>query len=487
MRGIPITVVAVALAALGYGVYQYRVSVPTSRLETDNTRRLRPVSSVKNPVGEQLAKLGTVKVSDTVLDFGQVPLGYPAKQTLVVLNSGDAEVEIKGAGLSAPFSSEPGSVALASQFSAGIEVTFDPAKPGIFEQRLRLRVEKPAGDSLEVMVRGEAIPSPISAGITIPPPPDAALRAYQEQVTQDLVAQARQQTTANGQPQHAGAVPGQAEEAQGVEPEEQDSAQTPSDDRSARDSESRQAEEERRARQAVEVVAFGLIQQPGEDINKIPAPIPQGDTKPDLPPPPATKTSEHTNSGTGTEEGTDGGSGGETKDGGTSSDATKGPEEKKIIPTFTVAPNSSVLVYSSKGPLNLQALPVRATSDGSVFELDGRIRFPELALAFGEIIGLKQWGNAQGVVSVDGNVEMGLTLRLDDPNGAMVLDLPIKLTTKMTIGYSAEGRLMFANGVPRDPTTGDFKLVGIANIPLGTGGSLDKAPVVVELLGRLTM
>ncbi len=487
--------VAVVFAALAYGVFQYRVGAPASRQRTDDTRDPQPVSIVDNPAAEQVTRLGAVKVSDTVLEFGRVPLGYPAKHTLVLLNSGEVEVEVGGADLRPPFRSEPGSVALASQSSAEIEVIFDPAKPGIFEQRLRLRVGKPAGESLEVVVRGEAIPSPMSAGITIPPPPDAALRAYQEEVAEDLVAQARQQTTANDQ----------AEEEPGIEPEERDSAQTPSNDRSARDSEGRQVEEESRARLAAEVMAFGLIQRPAEDINKIPAPIPQGDTKPNLPAPPATNqgqgsqqtqntgnTSEHTDSGTGSGEGTDG-SGGETNDGltndggGSSSDATKGPEDKKNIPTFTVAPNSSVLVYSSREPLSLQVFPVRAASDGSVFELDGRIRFPELALAFGEIIGLKQWGTAQGVVSADGNVEMGLTLRLDDPNGAMVLDLPIKLTTKMTVGYSAEGRLMFANGVPRDATTGDFKLVGIANIPIGTGGSLDKAPVVVELLGRLTM
>ena len=480
-----VAAVAVVLAALAYGVYQYRFRVPSARPQVDHAHQAKPVSLPQTTASEQLTKLGTIRVSDTVLDFGQVPLGYPAKQTLVLLNSGAAEVSIRGAGLSSPFRSEPGIVALASQSSGGIEVTFDPAEPGFYDQRLRLRLGEQVGDTLEVLVRGQAIPSPFSAGIAIPPPPDAALRAYQEQVVQDLVAQA----------QHGGTVPDQGQVHQGVEPEEQDTAPTPSDARPVQDSEAREAGEEGRARLAAQVVAFGLLQRPADDLNQIPGPIPPGDTKPDLPPPPATnqgqgnQDSQQTeNAGEGTDDGSDGQTeDGEPKDGDGSSNDAKPLEEKKNVPIFIVAPNSSVLVYSSKESLSLQTFPVRAASDGSVFEIDGRIKFPELAMAFGETIGLKQWGNAQGVVTTDGNVEMGLVLRLDDPNGAVVLDLPIRMTTKMTVGYSAEGRLMFANGVPRDPTTGDFKLVGIANIPLGTGGSLDKAPVFVELLGRLTM
>jgi hypothetical protein len=90
-----------------------------------------------------------------------------------------------------------------------------------------------------------------------------------------------------------------------------------------------------------------------------------------------------------------------------------------------------------------------------------------------------------GAVQPDGSVNAQITLRLDDPGGA-VLDLPMQLTTGMAVGYSAEGRLMFANGIPRDPATGDLKLVGIVNIPLGKGSALDKAPVYLEILGRLT-
>ena len=61
------------------------------------------------------------------------------------------------------------------------------------------------------------------------------------------------------------------------------------------------------------------------------------------------------------------------------------------------------------------------------------------------------------------------------------------LTTGMTVGYSEEGQVIFANGSPRNSATGDFKMVGIVNIPLGSGSALERAPIYVELLGRLEL
>jgi hypothetical protein len=79
-----------------------------------------------------------------------------------------------------------------------------------------------------------------------------------------------------------------------------------------------------------------------------------------------------------------------------------------------------------------------------------------------------------------------VALKVDDSGGASIV-LPLQLTTGMAVGYSAAGRMFFDSGTKRDPVTGNVKLVGIANIPMGQGSSLEKAPVYFALLGRIQL
>jgi len=308
---------------------------------------------------------------------------------------------------------------------------------------------------MALVLRGEAVLSPEDAGVPIPPPPDQMTREHQQKEIARMVAEAR--TALSDGSAAAGDAGGDAS-AEG----ERSSARKSGDASGSFGGEGGPS-----IPYPVVLAAFGQYQSPEEDPNRIPVPIPSDDVKPDLPP------SDTGDEGAPPE---DEGQGKQEKD-------EQQPEAEKIR-GFTVAPNSVVAVHSSQEPLQLQSFPVNFSPDGASFQVDGRIKFPLLALAFGENVGVEQWGNLVGSLAPDGSMQMALILRLQDP-GEAVLDLPITLTTGMAVGYSAGGRVMFANGVNRNPATGDFKAVGITNIPVGAGSALDKAPVYVELLGRL--
>jgi hypothetical protein len=111
---------------------------------------------------------------------------------------------------------------------------------------------------------------------------------------------------------------------------------------------------------------------------------------------------------------------------------------------------------------------------------------PEFMLAFGETVGLEQWGPISGTLGSDGTVVMNMILRVQDSGGS-TLNLPLQLTTGMTVGYSAAGHMFFDTGMKRDPVTGNVKMVGIANVPMGVGSMIEKAPVYFELLGRIQL
>ncbi len=425
-----------------------------------------------------------VKVSTRVVDFGQVPLHFPVHQTLFVLNSTGQEVRASGIRLRSPFRAGQGSLTLDPSVSTGLEITFDPKEAGVYQERLTISLGKPVNETIEVIVRGEAILSPLDAGVPIPPPPDQAIRQYREREMERILAEAGAAMS------HEAAVAAEGEESGGEGAEDGDGEDAaPSDDTGRGSADDRRGSTNPAALYPAVIAAFGLTQTRGEDINNVPAPIPPGDTKPKLPPPTADSSGSSLEQGTSQkgednedqdDSGSQGGDDGEGNGG-------QGDDPPRKVPTLTVAPNSSLLVFSSREPLDLQAFPVTFLPDAGLFRMDGRMWFPDLALAFGETVRVRQFDDLVGTLSPDGSIQMKVTLRLDDPNGAVVLDLPFTLTTGMAVGYSAEGRVMFANGVPRDPVTGDVKLVGIANIPLGAGSSLDKAPVYLELLGRLQL
>ena len=425
-----------------------------------------------------VAEAGPVGISTRVLDFGQVPIDFPAREMLYLMNKAGVQIRVMGSGLDTPFKAEQSSFDIDPHASGGLAIVFDPSKPGLYEQRLRLTLGDARGGvdhETEILIRGRGVISPLTAGIQVPPRPDEEIRRYQEQQREKALADAEAALEARR-------IARQGREAERGAAETDDPSGAPLDSAAAAAADPAgvpprpEVAGVRPASQRTAIAAFGMSLGGGPDLNDIPAPIPEGETVPDLPP--------------GDDPGDDSGNGADPADGNDadpdSGDGGRNDDDAETDqdPTglFTIAPNSTVLVYSSREPIMFQSH--RLVVNGSSFLLDGRMIFPTLSMAFGQNISLDQWGNIQGSIGADGSVQMSMTVRIYDTNGN-ILDLPLNLTTGMAVGYSSEGRLMFANGIPRDPVTGNVKMVGITNVPLGQGSSIDKAPVYLEILARL--
>jgi len=325
-----------------------------------------------------------------------------------------------------PFKALRSSGTIAGGVSEKILVEFNPTSPGVYESRMILTMAEAPGGAFEVILKGKAVLSPAQAGVVIPPPPDHLVRKWEQEQAALQLEEAAKRAVFNASRKPEG---------------------TDTDDDSDGTSDSALADEgDADARMAkvpaVFLAAFGQTQNPDTDAD-VPVEIPEGDTEPD---------------------------------------PQENPKEKKPSPQFTIASNSSVVVSSARQTIPGQTM--RATVNGGTVRLDGRLRFPDIAFAFGQNLSLEQWGNITGKVSPDGSVEMDMVVRIEDTN-RFVFDLPVKLTTSMTVGYSTEGRQIFTSGVPRNPGDGAIKLVGIANIPLGAGTSIDEAPIILEVLGWL--
>jgi hypothetical protein len=387
------------------------------------------------------------ELSDNQVDFGRVPTRYTVRHPLTLVNRGTKPVEITSILIDSPFQVSRTSLTIAPGSRGWVDVTFRPEKAGSFEGRAEIHVGGPVNQVFFLALRGQGVLSPQDAGVSIPPPPDAAALERRQRETERILAEAREWEQERAARQAAGEDTG--------------------DEGTATQKAARSGGPAGVIPYPVVLAAFGEQLDPTQDSNRIPVPIPEGDTQPEL--------KDEADEG---DPNTSGGNNAARR-------KREDPEvEAKKLKGFIIAPNSSILVHSAEEAIDLQTFPVHFGSDGSSFRVDGRIRFPELSLAFDQHVGLQQWGNLTGVLLPDGSMEVQMTLRLHDPNEA-VLDLPVQLTTGMAVGYSTGGRLMFANGIPRSSSSGDFKLVGVTNIPIGTGSSLERAPIYIELLGRL--
>lgn len=437
----------------GYGAYRFLQTPPQtgSKQSLAGTHSAAPaaVELAVAPAQKDPRKL--VEMSESRIDFGRVPTHYSLHQSVTFFNHGAVPIVIEGIRLEEPFAATQETLLLPPGVRTGLDVTFSPKRPGTYEGRAVLSLGAPVNDVVNLVVRGEAVLSPEDAGVPIPPPPDQAVRERREKEIAEMVAEARSALREESQ-----AAGGEGPAAEG------DGSMTESKSASSASVQ----EGGPSIPHAVVLAAFGQTANAAEDPNQIPVEIPGKETEPDLPP-------------------ANGGDEGAEEEDGEQQDDDPQPDVEDLK-AFTVAPNSLVAVHSSQEPLQLQTFPVNFSPDGASFQVNGQIRFPELALAFGQRVEVEQWGGLAGTLAPDGSMQMKLIVRLEDP-GEAVLDLPITLTTGMAVGYSAAGRVMFANGVTRNAATGDFKVVGITNIPVGAGSALEKAPVYVELLGRLEL
>lgn len=447
----------VCVATCAVGVYQFATKKAPRGLDESGPVARREPNGASRPAAAvaSRAPAAPVRLSTHILDFGSVPVGYPTKRTLVILSRSAFGVQLDGLPPDSPFSAPQKSLSLSAGTPSEMTFTFDPAQPGTYEHQLSIQLDSPARDKLAVVLRGRAVRSLESAGVTVPPPPDLILRQYREQQIAKAAAEARAIASRLAR-EGSGSTAGQESGTMEAETSASGESATP-----AVSSGSPDAWSGGRARHAA-MMAFGEVAGGSDDLNNVPVALPEVE-KPELPQDedPEADDPGYNNPG-------------------------NGPGKKtRPQPKFTVAATSSILIHSSKQSIEGQVLPLRVVGNGTVFAIDGRIRFPDVVFAFGETVSLDQWGNIHGTVSTDGTVRMALTLRIHDPNGN-VLDRAIDLTTAQAVGYSSAGRLMVRQGIPRD-TEGILTLVGLSNIPVGAGSSLDAATIEIQLAGRLEL
>lgn len=483
-----------ALIVAGVGVILLVASPPSHVVIQWSDDRMADASSSvaqgRGATAEGADAGETVKVSALELDFGNVPILFPSRESFYLVNHGRVPVGVRGVSLEGPFRAETTIAQLDPKVATKFTVTFDPKEPGLYTQRLLLTLDSGKGlQEVDVILRGQAVLSPQAAGIAIPPPPDQVLRTYQAEKAAREIAQ-YDESTRMQQVSLEEEFPKVVDLAGGFEPlVTNEGAASPGA------AAARGFDAGFRGLAIASLGAFGE-ENGGQDLNDIPVPVTGGEKKPDLPPGNGDDDDEgdpSNPSGGDSDEEADGDAGGgdpgdDTEDSGDHDDPGDEEQSKKDddhgAGLFTIAPNSSVVVYSNRGPLPLQSHTLTFTS-GSALRINGRLTLPEVGLAFGEFITLEQFGPITGTLSQDGSVVMNMTLRVHDSGG--FVDLPVQLTTGMTAGYSAAGRLFFDSGIRRDPVTGNVKMVGIANVPMGKGSMIEKAPVYFEVLGRIQL
>jgi len=429
---------------------------------------------------------GTVQVSELDLDFGSVPILFPSRESFYLVNHGRVPVAVRSVSLEGPFRAETTLDQLDPKVATRFTVTFDPKKPGNYREHLRLTFAD--GKEVEVLVRGRGVLSPQAAGIAIPPRPDKVQWEYRaEKAAQDMARyrgamEEMRQVSLEGIAAKSGGPSAPA--TSGALGSPGSFITTPVDDAGSAAAGRGRTPADARSYAFAAMLAFG--EETGEDVSEIPVPITGGETTPDLPPgggdegeddgaiPPADDTDDPGDPGAGDPD--------DPRDDGAGDDPID-KEDDADEGIFVIAPNSTVVVYSNKLGLALQALPF-TLSHGSMITIGGRMSLPEFPLAFGEMITLEQWGGITGTIAPDGSVVMNTSLRVSDSGGASIV-LPLQLTTGIAVGYSAAGQMFFDSGMKRDPVTGNVKMVGIVNIPIGQGSAIEKAPVYFAVLGRI--
>jgi hypothetical protein len=159
-----------------------------------------------------------------------------------------------------------------------------------------------------------------------------------------------------------------------------------------------------------------------------------------------------------------------------------------------VGSNSSVTVVGIETDLTAQQVPAAPAAPPASWRTLEEFTFQRIILPFDEHLDVTQLGAPTGTYNRStGATTLQLTLRLTDGTGAFA-DLSLAMTTGSTNGTNPDGSAIcldrpsdpaVCDGTPRNPTTGNLRLVGIASIPpTGTIG-LDRYPVFLEIDGRI--
>ncbi|MEE9269903.1 MAG: S8 family serine peptidase [Candidatus Krumholzibacteria bacterium] len=121
-----------------------------------------PVVAV--PVHLHVTEAPTIAISESVLDFGLVPIGLTAGNTLVISNIGTALLAVSEVTLDDPtFGVDTAGFILAPGASRELPVTFAPAASGVFVGTLTIVSNDPFVPALAVTLQGKGVTPPTIA------------------------------------------------------------------------------------------------------------------------------------------------------------------------------------------------------------------------------------------------------------------------------------------------------------------------------------
>jgi hypothetical protein len=128
---------------------------------------------------------------------------------------------------------------------------------------------------------------------------------------------------------------------------------------------------------------------------------------------------------------------------------------------------------------------VLGTGQGGPTSLSTKVLFPQVSLAFGELMRFEHIGQGGGTFDPStGQMSVAVQVAAVDAEGD-VAPFTMSLTTGTTFGRNADGIVFSLTGMPRSQATGVLRLVGVGLIPFGHKNSAEHAVVLVEILGQL--
>ena len=157
--------------------------------------------------------------------------------------------------------------------------------------------------------------------------------------------------------------------------------------------------------------------------------------------------------------------------------------------------DSSISILGSRSFLDAQEIQVGPATPPADWRTLDILEFPRIDLAFDEWVDLTQLGPGTGQIDeATGTVTLEVMVRMDDSSGGVAV-FPLSLTTGTTNGTPPGGGAPVCRGLgsdppvcegtPRDPVSGVFRLVAIAEVPEQSSSTMRDQLLLVELDGGI--
>lgn len=456
-----------------------------------------PAAQAPTPVRDAALDRARITLSTTSLDFGMLVLADSAVRQVVMRNDGDSAVRLV---LSAPktYRLTNSELTLEPGESKTVSVTASPAVPGLLRDQLRIASSGESGDVLVVALEGRVKDGGAVARVGIP---GGAKGRPVERPDAETVEVARALDRSPSGPTGPGVVsrpPASPRVAAGATPSTGSGGGRGAD---VVPTAASPAPDTPRGRASGRVKPFdpttstpiqSLVDPVGavsreisaeERANARPLPeqAPDGDDPEQIPPdleqdgndPFEDPFDDHDDDPF-------------DDDADDADDADNEPDDPFDSPALAISGFSTVTLLGATVQFYPQSIDVLGADMGGVLQLVQPIRFPSVALAFGESLAFAQNGPVTGNFDPGaGQVSLHVPVTLVDSDGDAA-PLMLALTTGTTVGRNDAGIVVSLTGNARDPGSGFLKLVGIGKVPVGFNNGAEDHLVAVEVLATLT-